>query len=596
MKIQVRLISTSALKLSEYRTLAKTWKPDPRLLKIFRKLSGGQSDYRLYVSPKHGKIKIKTVVPKEISTYVKQKGFHLDQIGYVRGYAVDKYGRQVKLGKILSGTDHLQIFASDVNRKSDLLQLDRDSYVMVISHHAYDILGASTDRSWTSCTNLRVKDDKEETSDLSEEELLEYRKDQKELSHSRIKPEVDNRSIIAYIVRKDDKNIEKPIARALGKLFKSVAGSKRYIVDALYPNMDLNFYKNFQNWLDTNINPVLKNVENDFTEFKLGDTQYNDFHYLKVNNPNRLATSEELPNIFIHSFKYGVLPSEENIHNFIMKLGISDVKKLLPKDGKWLVQLLAELARMTRVGWKGQGGVSLKQRKKYIEFICTVMKLIYKDKYPFEFGVFMNYCGHEVRHLTDFDFKNQTLTIAAIRLLQLMNQDESSSHLNLYEKIKNKGEILNILISGKGKKRRELFNWLFLDFMSSAHLDWFKYIDAKSVLSMMLDEDELFENIDISELSDHVGCAFSLLMVQDDSNDPYVIPEKVESLLDILEATSELIADRKSLIKQINHNYLVHVYEHYIDKGSKRELKKLEQTLVKYKHYDKARRQMPRLR
>jgi len=75
---------------------------------------------------------------------------------------------------------------------------------IVISRHPYDIAGMSTGRGWTSCTDL---------------EKGGYTKDN-------IVDEIKFGTLVAYLVKKEDKNINKPISRVLIKPYYNVKNEK----------------------------------------------------------------------------------------------------------------------------------------------------------------------------------------------------------------------------------------------------------------------------------------------------------------------------------------------------------------------------------
>ncbi len=76
-----------------------------------------------------------------------------------------------------------------------------DDYLVVISRHAYDIGGASTDRQWRSCMNL---------DDGINKRYIRY--------------DIAGGNLISYLINKNDTNIKNPLARVLIKKYKSKRG------------------------------------------------------------------------------------------------------------------------------------------------------------------------------------------------------------------------------------------------------------------------------------------------------------------------------------------------------------------------------------
>lgn len=380
--MKIKLISTSALKLSEYRKLAHRWKPDSSMVEMFLRLSKGQSKFRVYISPTRGRIAFKSKLPKAVELAVKESGCTIDLLGYIRGYAQDKYGRQVKLSKVIKDLDVLQLINTDERRKHDSILVSREDYILAISHHAYDIIGASTDRGWTSCTDLRGN--------------------YKESAPRRIQPELDNRSIIAYLVKTDDRNIEKPIARALAKRFRSSLGSERYIVDAVYPNKNELIIKTFQRWLDSNINKTLTTVPNDFSKFTLPPLQYKDGHSdNEEGGYANQARGSKLENLFNGAEIY---PSESNLLRFILKFHSNPAAlRTIPKNDKFRTRLLAKVMKLRTSLWGAYGTQFRTKLSKVDIFIANLLESMYDGKYPFRIALFLAAKGRSVRALERSD-------------------------------------------------------------------------------------------------------------------------------------------------------------------------------------------------
>ena len=123
---------------------------------------------------------------------------------YIKGTATDKYDREVKIGKILQkfNSELLQKFNNDVNREASK---DKNQLV-VISKSPYDIGGASTDRGWDSCMNLYTGNN------------ARY-----------INCDIEQGTIIAYLINANDLNINNPQARMFIKPFINIRNKKDII-------------------------------------------------------------------------------------------------------------------------------------------------------------------------------------------------------------------------------------------------------------------------------------------------------------------------------------------------------------------------------
>ena len=156
-------------------------------------------------------------------------GYVLTKVSYVKGY-VTKGKQQFKIGKILQKWGKQQndsIFKDYVNglldafRDDPLRQQNRKPYLVVVSKHPYDVLGASTDRNWTSCVNLGggiIYDSKKEES--------------KGMNSDRLVNSLHTPFMVSYLVDPDDVNtqgkimIQRPLSRIL--IYPFVAKDKPY--------------------------------------------------------------------------------------------------------------------------------------------------------------------------------------------------------------------------------------------------------------------------------------------------------------------------------------------------------------------------------
>ena len=103
--------------------------------------------------------------------------------------------REQKIGKFIKDKDLLNRYANDPTRLVKNLK-DKDMYIC-ISNHAYDIAGMSANRNWTSCMNIFNGQMK-----------------------SVVAEDIKYGTLVAYIVDKEDTNIETPIGRVLIKPYK----------------------------------------------------------------------------------------------------------------------------------------------------------------------------------------------------------------------------------------------------------------------------------------------------------------------------------------------------------------------------------------
>jgi len=145
--------------------------------------------YRLYFPLT---VTYKNVIPMELKDYLGWNGYTI--VDYDEGL-IKKRGsdRLIRLGKYLNKNDKRLLKVYNDSKK-DFIKKTDDIYV-VISRHPYDIIGMSTDRGWTTCLDL---DDKRYGGEHNHN-LKIYLKG----------------SLISYMIRKNDRNINNPISRVI---------------------------------------------------------------------------------------------------------------------------------------------------------------------------------------------------------------------------------------------------------------------------------------------------------------------------------------------------------------------------------------------
>ena len=182
-----------ALKPSQYRKYVKGWDKN-RYSEYFEnpKYEGDKNRYRIYL-PLDNNISDGRNFPPDIVNALKNVGYEVSD--YEKGLAqrIDNSNRKMKIGKLLAkhNPELSQVFASDPLRKAV-----KGEYEAVISRHPYDIAGMSTDRGWRSCMNI--------------DDGIERKYVDKDVKHG---------TLIAYAIKKGDRNIEDPVGRLLIKPF-----------------------------------------------------------------------------------------------------------------------------------------------------------------------------------------------------------------------------------------------------------------------------------------------------------------------------------------------------------------------------------------
>jgi hypothetical protein len=135
----------------------------------------------------------KVKVPQELSDYLGWFGYPI--VDYNKGLVRDKSNREVRIGHLLhklGREDLVKVYNdSKINTLKDVKDLQ-----VVICRHPYDIIGMSTGRKWSTCLNLK-----------------DERYGKKHLHH--LKNFLENGCLVAYLIRKNDRNLNNPLARIL---------------------------------------------------------------------------------------------------------------------------------------------------------------------------------------------------------------------------------------------------------------------------------------------------------------------------------------------------------------------------------------------
>lgn len=175
---------------------------------------------------------IKGKAYKFVNGFLSQRGYKV--VDYIKNKAEDEYGRVTKITKLLSKhneDDLLQFYNNDKSRNSS--NRVESNYYFAFSTHQYDIAGASTDRDWTSCMNL-----------YNSWQGREY-----------IRHDIEQGTIVCYLISDDDFNIEDPIARAFIKPYVSVED-----INEVYYHPD-NFYGNSPSGMYSELKSIIEEVQ-----------------------------------------------------------------------------------------------------------------------------------------------------------------------------------------------------------------------------------------------------------------------------------------------------------------------------------------------
>jgi hypothetical protein len=214
-----------ALKISEIRPYILEWEKN-----------GGRERYkewfgnkwRIYLDIENGisdiQIQIEDVLKKngyEVVDYYANKAKKI-------GDEKTNFENLPKIGRLLNRFDKdlHTLYATD----KDVIKSDNE-YKIVISRHPYDVVGMTTDRKWNSCMDIRAG-----------------------VNKHYVMRDIKHGTLVAYVIKNDDLNINKPINRVLIKPFvndendKTLLGVEDKVYVGIYDKEVEGFKDTVENW------------------------------------------------------------------------------------------------------------------------------------------------------------------------------------------------------------------------------------------------------------------------------------------------------------------------------------------------------------
>jgi len=197
------------------------------------KVFGSSTNTRLTI-PLEGGDTTEVSAPAEVIKFLSSKGYNVSGDIASRKVRVNhptlgvqEKEVQEKIGKELEKTGASNAlknqYANSISKQGS--KLNSKDLKVIISRHPYDVAGMSTDRGWTSCMHLDSG---------YEADHLEH--------------EIKNGTHVAYLVKKDDTNIDHPIARIALKQYDNEKGEVAMMPDKVYGLNDSNFINTVNAW------------------------------------------------------------------------------------------------------------------------------------------------------------------------------------------------------------------------------------------------------------------------------------------------------------------------------------------------------------
>jgi hypothetical protein len=174
----------------------------------------------------------------DVEKHLRDNGFEIAD--YKGGYAKDKHGRTVSIGKALNKTNAplpvKQAFENDPVRKGSTQA--KKGLKVIISRHPHDVAGMSTDQGWTSCMTMKNPETGEGGG----------------CNQHYLQQDVKHGTHVAYLVHDDDNELKRPIARIALKPFTSDDGKHTVLrpESRAYGTGDSSFARTVNNWVEKN--------------------------------------------------------------------------------------------------------------------------------------------------------------------------------------------------------------------------------------------------------------------------------------------------------------------------------------------------------
>lgn len=211
MLIDLAFIGTAAVTLRSALKYRRNWDKNGPTVQLLRKfMPRGSKGFRVYVPIGHAQVGTNVVIPLPVRLAVRKAGFRITDYRAKRCVKLnDKEQKNVfNIGKVIA-KDPVAKAAFD--NDPQLQNSSTSEFTLVVSCHPYDIIGMSTGRDWDLTSCMRLSDYRDDFHDGSNSEYLKH--------------DVAEGTLVAYAVRSDDTNIQKPLGRCLLKPFLRDDGS-----------------------------------------------------------------------------------------------------------------------------------------------------------------------------------------------------------------------------------------------------------------------------------------------------------------------------------------------------------------------------------
>lgn len=211
-----------AISISQYRPYSNI-KPFPKYEKMLDAMFGSKQRIEYYPTPS---VAEKSKLELEVTSFLDSIGFTVED--YIGNQCKKKgdFKNVFKISKILN-KENQELYKKYIADQDRSVQDISKSYKIVLSRHPYDIVGASTGRSWESCLTIGGE------------------------ACDKLKGEIKGGSFVAYCVAVNDNNLNNPYCRVFVRRFENKEEERDYYVvsSMVYGNAPKDFLKNVEDFV-----------------------------------------------------------------------------------------------------------------------------------------------------------------------------------------------------------------------------------------------------------------------------------------------------------------------------------------------------------
>jgi len=214
-----------SIKLSQAKKYTQIWR-DANMESYMAKEFDNK--YRIYLPIDVSSISIEPDenIKDKVAEFLDGIGYEFENYNANLCKKVGTYKNFTKITKILQKYEETELLIA-FNKDHEQLTKISDGYFVVISRHPVDIAGMTTGRRWKSCMDVDSGVNKQ------------Y-----------VEADVKEGSIVAYLIKNDDKNIENPLSRILMKPYIYQKTGKVYLMPgSTYGTISEKFEETINNWL-----------------------------------------------------------------------------------------------------------------------------------------------------------------------------------------------------------------------------------------------------------------------------------------------------------------------------------------------------------